>query len=106
MYPLAPPMRNPRSAADRQWRIQDFQDGAPTPEYTQNPNFHTNWLDFVINQFFGPIVQRGAACYLNNFSRKLHENEILAGRGARTSRPLDPPMVEKMQAIFESERAM
>ena len=34
----------------------------------------------------------GANLFLANFSRKLHKNDDILGRGVRPSRPLDPPM--------------
>ena len=55
-----------------QWRIKDFpEEGALAPKGGA-PNY-----------------------YLANFSRKLHENEEILGRGgARPSRPpLDPPLL-------------
>ena len=41
-------------------------------------------------------------CYLANFTRKLHENEVILGRG-RPLRPLDPPMHSCFIAISELE---
>ena len=55
-----------------QWRIQDFpEEGALTPK------------------------EGAPTYYLANFSRKLHENEEILGRGgARDARPpLDPPLI-------------